>query len=302
MSIILLLGAIGMLAACSHGGAAQNTEESKPIVLTTFTVIQDMAKEVAGDHLVVESITQPGEEIHDFQPSPDDLKRGADADLILANGLGLERWFERFTEKSGAKTVVLSEGVTPIPIAEGDYKGAPNPHAWMSPEAAKTYVDNMVTAFTELDPEHAADFEANGERYKQELDAISTEMKDELAQLPESARALVSCEGAFSYLARDAGLTEQYLWAVNAEGALTPQRIASVQDFVTRNKVPAVFCESTVEGKMDPIVEATDAKYGGTLYVDSLTEAGGDAPTYLDLLRYDARTITGALTGDGSEK
>ncbi|RTE48056.1 metal ABC transporter substrate-binding protein [Actinobaculum sp. 352] len=302
MSIILLAGVMGMLAACSGQGTAQDAEKAKPVVLTTFTVLQDMGKEVAGDHLIVESITQPGEEIHDFQPSPDDIRRGADADLILANGLGLERWFERFTANSGAKTVVLSEGVAPIPIAEGEYEGEPNPHAWMSPEAAKTYVDNMVEAFTELDPEHAADFEANGERYKQQLDSISTELKDELARVPEASRALVTCEGAFSYLARDAGLTEQYLWAVNAEGALTPQRIAAVQDFVTRNKVPAVFCESTVEGKMDPIVEATDAKYGGTLYVDSLTEEGGDAPTYLDLLRYDARTITGALTGDGTKK
>ena len=291
------------LAGCSSDQKADSPKQSdsgksmeKPLVLTTFTVLRDMAQNVAGDNLDVQSITAPDEEIHDFQPSPDDVKKATKAKLVLNNGLGLERWFDKFTEQSGAKSVVVSEGVTPIPIAEGDYQGKPNPHAWMSPKAGIKYVDNIAKAFQELDPEHKDDYAKNAEAYKAKISDVDKKMETELAKVPENQRALVTCEGAFSYLARDAKLTEKYLWGVNAEGALTPKRMADVQDYVKQNKVPAVFCESTVGDKMKPVVEATGAKFGGVLYVDSLTKEGGDAPTYLDLLRYDANLITAGLT------
>ena len=212
----------------------------------------------------------------------------------------MERWFEKFTSQSGAETVVASKGVTPIPIAEGDHKGEPNPHAWMSPKNAKIYVDNMVAAFSKLDPSHAKEFKANGKAYKARLDAIANDMQKKLASVPQEQRALVTCEGAFSYLTRDYGLAEHYLWGVNAEGAMTPKRVAAVQDSVKKNRIPAVFCESTVEGKMDAVVQATGAKYGGTLYVDSLTDAKGPAPTYLKLLEYDTKTIASGLAGGAS--
>lgn len=290
-----------MLAACSSGVKGSDGSNERPLVLTTFTVLADMAREVAGEHLKVESITSPGEEIHDFHPSPDDIKRGVDADLILENGLGLERWFQKFTANSPAKRATLTEGIEPIAITEDAYAGKPNPHAWMSPKNALIYVDNLVKAFSELDPEHADDFAANGESYKSRITEISENMRKELATVPENQRALVTCEGAFSYLARDYGLTEHFLWAVNAEGALTPKRVADVKNYVEANKVAAVFCESTAEGKMDAVVESTSAVYGGTLYVDSLTTSDGDAPTYLELLRYDTETISSGLSGKKSK-
>ena len=123
------------------------------------------------------------------------------------------------------------------------------------------------------------------------------ELLAELASLPPSERALVTCEGAFSYLARDAGLTEQYLWAVNAEQQATPQQIARTIEFVDERRVPAVFCESTVSDEaMQQVVQATDAAFGGTLYVDSLSGPEGPVPSYLDLLRHDADVITAGLT------
>ena len=291
--VAAVLAAALALAACS----ARPTPDSRPLGPPTYTFLTYMPKPTAGDRLRVESITSPGEEIHDYQPSPEDIRRGADADLVIQNGLGLERWFEKFTSQSGAETVVASKGVAPIPIAEGDHKGEPNPHAWMSPKNAKVYVDNMVAAFSKLDPSHAKEFEANGKAYKAKLDAIANDMQKKLASVPQEQRALVTCEGAFSYLTRDYGLAEHYLWGVNAEGAMTPKRVAAVQDTVKKNRIPAVFCESTVEGKMDAVVQATGAKYGGTLYVDSLTDAKGPAPTYLDLLEYDTKTIASGLAG-----
>ncbi|MDO5061237.1 MAG: metal ABC transporter substrate-binding protein [Actinomycetaceae bacterium] len=285
------------LSACGQTAEkAQSTQTEKPKVLTTFTVIADMAQNVAGEHLDVQSITEPDAEIHDYQPTPADIKKAEGVKLILNNGMGLERWFEKFVANTDAKTAVLTEGITPIPIAEGEYEGKPNPHAWMSPTAAQKYVDNIVKAFSELDPAHKADYEKNGEAYKAKLAAVDAKLKEAIKQIPENQRALVTCEGAFSYLARDTGLTEKYLWGVNAEGALTPKRVADVEAFVKENQVPSVFCESTVGDKMQPIVESTGVNFGGELYVDSLTGPDGEAPTFLDLLTFDAERIAEGLT------
>ncbi|GLI27497.1 metal ABC transporter substrate-binding protein [Agromyces rhizosphaerae] len=284
------------LAGCSV--AANGDDDDRPVVLTTFTVLQDIAQEVAGEHLRVESITKVGAEIHGYEPTPGDLRRAADADLILDNGLNLEAWFAQFVEGLDVPHVVVSEGVEVMSITEDAYAGLPNPHAWMSPLNVQVYAANMADAFAELDPDNAEAYAANAAAYSDELRAVHDELVAELATLPEAERALVTCEGAFSYLARDAGLTERYIWAVNAEQQATPQQIAGAIEFVRDNDVPAVFCESTVSDKpMQQVVEATDAAFGGTLYVDSLSEPGGPVPTYLELLRHDADTIVQALTG-----
>lgn len=295
-----VLAAALVLAGCA-GGPVGGDGEDRPVVLTTFTVLQDIGQNVAGDHLAVESITKTGAEIHGYEPTPKDIAKASDADLILDNGLNLELWFEQFVESVDVPHVVVSEGVEVLDITGDAYAGKPNPHAWMSPVNVQIYVDNMVDAFSDLDPEHAADFEANGEAYKEELQGIQDDLVTELQTLPENQRALVTCEGAFSYLARDAGLSEHYIWPVNAEQQATPQQIAGVIETVETQDVPAVFCESTVSDKpMQQVVDATDARFGGTLYVDSLSEADGPVPTYLDLVRYDADTIVAGLTGDGS--
>lgn len=267
-------------------------------MLTTFTVIADIARNVAGEHLDVESITKVGAEIHGYEPTPGDLRRAAGADLIVDNGLGLEAWFEQFLQDVDAPRVTVSDGVEPIDIAADAYAGRPNPHAWMSPLNVEIYVDNLVAAFSELDPEHADDYAANGQSYAAELRAVQDDLVERLATLPRGARALVTCEGAFSYLTRDTGLTEVYIWPVNAEQQATPQQIAGVIDTVEADGIPAVFCESTVSDRaMRQVVEATGAAFGGVLYVDSLSADDGPVPTYLDLVRYNATVITEALAG-----
>nr|WP_275543183.1 metal ABC transporter substrate-binding protein [Brachybacterium alimentarium] len=288
-----------MLAGC--GGGSRAGEADRPVVLTTFTVLADIAQNVAGDHLAVESITKVGAEIHGYEPTPRDIAKASEADLIVDNGLGLELWFEQFVESVDVPHVVVSEGVDVLDITGDVDAGKPNPHAWMSPVNVQIYVDNMVEAFSELDPEHATDYEANGEEYRSELQEVQDGLEEELAALPENERALVTCEGAFSYLARDARLTEQFIWPVNAEQQATPQQVAAVIDYVDSQGVPAVFCESTVSDKpMQQVVEATDADFGGTLYVDSLSGPDGPVPTYLDLLRHDADVIVEGLSGSAA--
>lgn len=287
-----------LLAGCQDASDTSAGDAEKPVVLTTFTVLADIARNVAGDHLTVESITKVGAEIHGYEPTPGDIRRAADADLILDNGLGLEAWFAQFVETSGAPHVVVSRDVDPIDITGDAYAGKPNPHAWMSPLNVQSYVDVIVDAFSDLDPAHAADYARNGAAYRDELQTVHDDLVAELDTLPTAQRALVTCEGAFSYLTRDAGLTEAYIWPVNAEQQATPQQIAATIRFVEDNHVPAVFCESTVSDKpMQQVAEASGAAFGGTLYVDSLSDASGPVPTYLDLIRHDADVIATALTG-----
>lgn len=290
------------LAGCATSGENDaGADNERPVVLTTFTVLADIAENVAGDNLRVESITKVGAEIHGYEPTPGDIRRASEAELILDNGMNLEAWFGQFVGGMDVPHAVVSEGVATIDITEDAYAGMPNPHAWMSPLNVQIYVDNMVDAFSDLDPENASEYEANGEAYKAELQTVQDELLKALSVLPENQRALVTCEGAFSYLARDAGLTEMYIWAVNAEQQATPRQISSAIEFVRDNDMPAVFCESTVsEAPMLQVVEATDAVFGGTLYVDSLSEADGPVPTYLDLIRHDATIIIDALTGQNS--
>ncbi|GAB3953907.1 metal ABC transporter substrate-binding protein [Kribbella albertanoniae] len=294
--LLSVVVAVLLLAGCTLPGQARS--DGRPVVLTTFTVLADIARNVAGDHLAVESITKVGAEIHGYEPTPGDIAKASKADLILDNGLNLESWFTKFVESAKAPHAVVSDGVQPLDITQDAYAGKPNPHAWMSPLNVRTYVDNIVTAFSKLDPAHAADYAANGKAYQAKLQDVQNELVTGLAGLPKNERALVTCEGAFSYLARDAGLTEKYIWPVNAEQQATPQQISSTIEFVRAGKVPAVFCESTVSDKpMQRVVDATGAKYGGVLYVDSLSEADGPVPTYLELIRHDAATIIAGLTG-----
>ena len=267
-------------------------------VVTTFTVFADMAKNVTKDRAEVVSITRPGAEIHNYQPTPGDIRRAQGADLILWNGLNLELWFEKFFENlSDVPGILLTESIEPMSIGEGPYNGKPNPHAWMSPENGVIYVQNMAKAFGQYDPENADFYNANAEAYIKELRAISAPIKASIDAIDEESRWLVTSEGAFSYLARDFGLKELFIWPINADQQGTPQQVRKVIDTVREFNIPAVFSESTVSANpAQTIANETDAIYGGVLYVDSLSEADGPVPTYIDLLKVTVDTIAEGLS------
>jgi manganese/iron transport system substrate-binding protein len=283
----IILGLAVALTALSSFAA-----EKKRIV-TTFTIIQDMAQNVAGEAAFVESITKPGAEIHGYEPTPQDIVKAQKADLVLWNGLNLERWFEKFYGNlKRVPRAVLTEGIEPLGIEEGPYTGKPNPHAWMSPRNAIIYVENIRRALVELDPTNAATYNANAATYTAQFTAIEETVRTELARIPENQRWLVTSEGAFPYLARNFGMKELFLWAVNADQQGTPQQVQKVIDGVRRHRIPVVFSESTISDKpARQVAKETGARYGGVLYVDSLTAASGPAPTYLKLMEYNAQTI-----------
>lgn len=285
---MMLLSALLTILMTTSSYAAEKFK-----VVTTFTVIADMVKNVAGDVAEVTSITKPGAEIHEYQPTPGDIKRAQGAQLIMANGLNLERWFERFYQHlDGVPEVIVSAGVKPIGIGEGPYNGKPNPHAWMSPDNALIYVDNIRDALVKYDPAHAETYRQNAAAYKQKITAALDPLRQQIADIQEDKRWMVTSEGAFSYLARDLGMKELYLWPVNADQQGTPQQVRKVIDQVKKNAIPAVFSESTVSDKpARQVARETGAHYGGVLYVDSLSNAQGPVPTYLDLLRVTTETL-----------
>jgi manganese transport system substrate-binding protein len=288
-------GLVLLVGGCQ--GSATPSEAKEKVVLTTFTVLADMTRNVAGERVRVESITKPGAEIHGYEPTPMDLARAQKASLILENGLGLERWAERFySNLRGVPRVTVSQGITPIPIRTGAYQNQPNPHAWMSPKLALIYVENIRKALVNLDPAHAALYTQNARQYQQKIQQLDRRLRQSLSVIPAAQRVLVSCEGAFSYLAQDYHLKEIYLWPINAEQQGTPQQIRNTIDQVRASKVPVVFCESTVSDQAQrQVAKEAKVRFGGIFYVDSLTPPGGAAPTYLKLLEHNINTLIQGL-------
>ncbi|MFW8635337.1 metal ABC transporter substrate-binding protein [Cribrihabitans pelagius] len=294
-TLLKTLSAAAIAAGLASAAAAA---EDKMKVVTTFTVIADMAQNVAGDAAEVVSVTKPGAEIHGYEPTPRDIVRASDADLILWNGMNLELWFEQFLSNlKDVPSATLTDGINPISITAGSYEGKPNPHAWMGLDNALIYIDNIVEAFAEHDPENAAVYVKNAAAYKDKLRATIEPLREAVAAIPEDRRWLVTCEGAFSYLARDFGMKELYLWPMNADQVGTPQQVRAVIDGVRTHDIPVVFCESTVNtAPAEQVARETGVQYGGELYVDSLSEAGGPVPTYIDLLKVTSSTIARGLT------
>ena len=292
---LIFTALLGLLAIAP----AQASEKFK--VITTFTVIADMAQNVAGEAAQVSSITKPGAEIHEYQPTPGDIKRAQGAQLILTNGLNLELWFARFYQHlKGVPEVVVSEGIQPMGISEGPYNGKPNPHAWMSADNALIYVDNIRDALIKYDPANAQTYRQNAALYKEKIRQTMAPLKAELAKLPAEKRWLVTSEGAFSYLARDNGLKERYLWPINADQQGTPQQVRKTIDIMKKEHIPTIFSESTISDKpARQVAREAGAHYGGVLYVDSLSTADGPVPTYLDLLRVTTQTIVQGINGSG---
>jgi manganese/iron transport system substrate-binding protein len=296
--IFLILGlslCLPLLGGCGKSGSSAS---GKKRVVTSFTIIADMAREVAGDAADVESITKPGAEIHGYEPTPKDIVKAQSADLVLWNGMNLELWFEKFFQNvKQVPSAVLTEGITPMGISEGPYTGKPNPHAWMSPANAAIYVENIRKALAKMDPAHEATYNTNAANYLAKIKALDEPVRQKLSVIPESQRWLVSSEGAFSYLCANYGLRQLYLWPINADAQGTPQQVQKVIDGVRSNHIPVVFSESTVSDKpAKQVASETGARYGGVLYVDSLTDANGPAPTYLKLLEANADTIVKGLT------
>jgi manganese/iron transport system substrate-binding protein len=266
-------------------------------VVTTFTIFADMARNIAGDKAEVVSITKPGADIHTYQPTPRDILKAENADLILWNGLNLEIWFEKFFQNiETTPSVVLTKGIEPMGISQGDYKGKPNPHAWMSPKDGLIYIENIRAAFVKYDPVNAVTYNKNAKEYSQKLKSTILPIREKFLSIPQENRWLVTSEGAFSYLIRDFELKELYLWPMNSDSQGSPSQVRNVIDKVRENNIGVIFSESTISPKPAmQVAQEAGINYGGVLYVDSLSDKDGPVPTYLDLLRVTTERIVDSL-------
>jgi manganese/iron transport system substrate-binding protein len=297
-AIATLFTCVSSILLASAATAADRPPGTPLRVVTTFTVIQDIAQNVAGTAATVQSITKPGAEVHDYQPTPGDIVKVQNADLVLWNGLNLERWFERFFQSvDGVASATVTDGIEPISISGAGATGKPNPHAWMSPKNALIYIENIRKALAAADPANAKLYADNAATYAEKIKALDAPLRANFQSIPEAQRWLVTSEGAFSYLARDYEMKEAFLWPINADQQGTPQQVRAVIDTVRANKIPVVFSESTISDKpAKQVAKETGARYGGVLYVDSLSTADGPVPTYIDLLRVTVSTIVAGFT------
>lgn len=300
------------LSACAPATNDENAHASgdRPVVVTTFSVLEDMAAHVGGERIEVRSIVPRGAEIHEYDPTPSDIRGAAEADLVMENGLGLETWFEQFTAHSGAETVTLTEDIDPIPVTQldghPDAAGAGdsmpvNPHAWVSPVAGQGYVTAIEEALSGLSPEDSQYFQDNAQQLINDLQEIDAQARVRFEALGGGAH-LVTCEGAFSYLTEEYGLGEHYLWPLNAENEGTPAQAEAQVRYVQEHQIPTVFCESTVnDSAQRQVVEATGAELGEPLHVDSLSDDSGPVPSYQDLLKHTLETIAEGLEAQTEE-
>ena len=292
LSLILLLSIAS--GSCKR---ISNKNETKEVILASFTVLADIISNVAKDDFIVRSITKPGVEVHGYQPTPSDLVKASSAFVFVDNGFGFELWAEKFVSNLKVKRLTVSDVLDPIFIAEDFYKGKPNPHAWISPKRGMLYVDFIVESLSELRPSKKEVFEENGNIYKEKISKIDKEFSLFINNLNKDNRYLVSCEGAFSYLTNDYGLEEVYLWPVNAESQITPKRMARTISLVKEKNVPSVFCETTVSNESQMVVVTeTGANFGGNLFVDSLSDENGPANSYIKMLKHNLKLIKKGLS------
>ena len=285
------------LSTTSCKNISEVDKSNKKLLLVSFTVLEDIVKNIVGEEFNVKSITKPGMEVHGYQTTPSDLIKGSRAEVFIDNGFGFELWAEKFVSNLKVKRITMANNLKPLFIGEDAYKGKPNPHAWISPKRGIIYVDTLSRALSELKPQSKTVFKKNAEIYKNKLLEIDEDFSLFLNTLKKNQKYLVSCEGAFTYLTNDYGLKEAYLWPVNAESQITPKRMAKVINLVKTNDIPAVFCESTVSSESQlAVARETGAKFGGNFFVDSLSEKNGPASSYIDLLNHNLNLIKQAYS------
>jgi zinc/manganese transport system substrate-binding protein len=287
--------------------AAPAMAQEKLKVVTSFSILADFTKNVGGDRLEVSALVGPGGDAHVYTPTPADARNVAAAKLVIINGLGFEGWLQRLVKSAGNKATVVTatKGVTPRK-EKADAHGhkhshahdETDPHAWQSIANAKIYVANIRDALAAVDAASAETYRKNAETYLAKLDALDREVRDAVTKLPAERRKVISTHDAFGYFAEAYGITFIAPQGVSTEAEPTARDVARIIGQIKAQKIPAVFLENLSDPRlMRRIAEESGAKLGGTLFSDSLTDEKGPAPTYIDMIRYNIKALTGALAG-----
>lgn len=273
--------------------------EDRIKVVATFSILGDLARNVGGDRADIATLVGPNGDAHVYSPSPADAKKIADAKIVIVNGLGFEGWISRLVKASGSKVpvVVASKGVKPRRMEGGHgHDHDSDPHAWQSVANVKTYVANIRDALVAADPAGKATYEANATAYLGKLDALDQEVRDTVAKIPAERRRIITTHDAFGYFKQAYAVEFVAPQGVSTESEASAKDVAKIISQVRSQKIPAVFMENVSDPRLlKQISDETGAKVGGTLYSDALTDANGPAPTYIEMMRHNARTLSAAL-------
>ncbi len=276
-------------------GASPLRADERLNVVASFSILADFVRNVGGDKVSVTSLVGPNGDIHVYAPAPSDAKTVGDVKLLVINGLGLEGWLPRLVQSSGSKAAIVtaSNGIAPL-----KHGSEADPHAWQSVANAKIYVGNIREALAAADPADAQTFRTNADRYLTELDTLDAEVRAAVAKIPSERRKVISTHNAFGYFAAAYGIEFIAPSGVSTENEPSARDIAAIIRQIKAEKIPAVFLENISDDRLIRRIAAeTGAKVGGTLYSDSLTGEKGPAPTYIDLVRHNIKTLTSALGG-----
>lgn len=282
---------------------ADRTNNTRRIqIVCTTTMIEDLARNLAGGAADVIGIMRAGEDPHVYNVRPRDAEQIARADIILANGHHLESTLEKVIRNNATGPVVaLAEKAVPNPlggIADAD-RGAPDPHCWMSVSNFRGYLQHALDALIAVDPENADTYHKNARQYDTELQELDTWIQNQIKSIPTDKRIIVTSHDAFQYLAQAYGLDVRAMVGISTAEAPRPQEIEKIESLIRNRNVKAVFIETSTSSTLNTLVKksaaATGATIGGTLYSDSLDEPGEPAGSYIGMMRHNVSAIASAL-------
>lgn len=307
LGIVFLLS-IAMLAAC---GSPQNatpsakSDNDKLQVITTYSILYDIVKNVGGDRVEIHSLAPIGSNPHEYDPLPVDVQKTTDADVVFYNGLNLEAgnsWFDNLMQTAGksgddAPVFRLSEGVTPKYLTTKGKESEEDPHAWLDVRNGIKYAENARDALIKVDPEHKETYEQNAKAYIEQLNTLHEDAVKQYSLIPKEQRVLVTSEGAFKYFSEAYDFEAGYIWEINSENQGTPEQVSAIVDMINEQKISALFVESSIDPRsMEMVSRETDVPIVGTVFTDSLGKPGEDGDTYIKMMEWNIKTIYEGLT------
>jgi zinc/manganese transport system substrate-binding protein len=301
-ALSLLAGSLA-LGSSLMPAMAQAPEKMK--VVATFSILADIVRNVGGDRIEVTELVGPNGDAHVYSPTPADARRLADAKVVFTNGLKFEGWIDRLVKSSGTKAAIIetSKGVKAFDSASaaghghGHSHGKFDPHAWQSALNIKFYADNIRKALTAADPAGQAIYEANTAAYVSKLEELDVEIRKLIETIPQERRKIITSHDAFVYFEAAYGIEFVSPQGVSTEAEASAKDVAKIIQQIRREKITAVFVENVSDTRlMERIAKETGAKIGGKVYSDALSEPGGPAGTYIDMMRHNIRAFSAAMS------
>ncbi|WP_226579774.1 metal ABC transporter solute-binding protein, Zn/Mn family [Halobacillus litoralis] len=296
-----------LLAACGSQGAngTNNEDDGKVQVVTTYSIVYDIVKNVGGDLVDIHSLAPIGSNPHEYDPLPEDVKKTTDAEAVFYNGLNLEAgnsWFNKLMETGGkegedAPVFLMSEGVEAMYLTSEGNEGEEDPHAWLDIRNGIKYAENARDGLIKVDPENKEVYEKNAEEYIAELQELHDSAVEQFNEIPKDERVLVTSEGAFKYFSDAYGFQAEYIWEINQENQGTPDQITRIVDIINDKKITGLFLETSIDPRsMEAVSNETDVPIMGKVFTDSLAEPGEDGDTYISMMKWNIKTIKDGLT------